>query len=145
MRWSWKVATIAGIPIRIHATFFVFLAGLAWLSAARGGGAGQVAGSVGFILAAFACVVLHEFGHALMGRRFGVITRDITLLPIGGVARLDRMPRRPQEEVAIALAGPAVNVAIAALLLLFMRVSSGVYDLTDPQVYERSFVAQLFV
>jgi len=144
MRWSWKVATIAGIPIRIHATFFVFLAWLAWLSAARGGGAGQVAASVGFILAAFACVVLHEFGHALMGRRFGVITRDITLLPIGGVARLDRMPRRPQEEVAIALAGPAVNVAIAALLLLFMRVS-GVYHLTDPLVYERSFVAQLFV
>src|SRR5436309_13903933 len=123
MRSSWKVATIAGIPIRIHAPFFVFLAWLAWLSAARGGGAGQVAASVGFILAAFACVVLHEFGHAFMGRRFGVITRDITLLPIGGVARLDRMPRRPQEEVAIAPARPAVTVATAPPLPPLMPVS----------------------
>jgi stage IV sporulation protein FB len=143
MRWSWKVATIAGIPIRIHATFFLLLAWLAW--AARGGGPREVLGTVGFILAAFACIVLHEFGHALMGRRFGVVTKDITLLPIGGVARLDRMPRRPPEEVAIALAGPAVNVAIAAVLLLFMHLSPGVYDFGDPLLYQRSFVAPLFL
>ncbi len=144
MRWSWKVATIAGIPIRVHATFFVFLVWFAGMSVARGGGLGEALGSVGFILAAFACIVLHEFGHALTGRRFGVVTKDITLLPIGGVARLDRMPRRPQEEVAVALAGPAVNVLIVGLLLLYMRFAPGSYDLTDPRLYERSFAAQLF-
>jgi len=145
MRWSWKVATIAGIPIRIHATFFLLLVWIAWQSAAGGGGLRQALGGAGFILAAFACIVLHEFGHALMGRRFGVVTKDITLLPIGGLARLDRIPRRPPEEVAIALAGPAVNVAIAAVLLLFMHLSPGVYDFGDPLLYQRSFVAPLFV
>jgi len=144
MRWSWKVATIAGIPVRIHATFFFLPIYVAGETAARGGGLSEVAASVGFILLAFACIVLHEFGHALTGRRFGVVTKDITLLPIGGVARLDRMPRRPREEVAIALAGPAVNVLIAAILLLFMHLSPGVYDIEDPLLYQRSLVAQLF-
>lgn len=144
MRWSWKVATIAGIPVRIHATFFFLPIYIAGETAARGGGVAQIVASVGFILLAFTCIVLHEFGHALMGRRFGVVTKDITLLPIGGVARLDRMPRRPREEVAIALAGPAVNILIAAALLLFMHFSRGVYDLEDPLLYQRSLVAQLF-
>ncbi len=144
MRWSWKVATLSGIPVRIHATFFLFIIWLAWVSAARGGGLEHVVKSVGFILAAFACIVFHEFGHALTGKRYGVVTRDIILLPIGGVARLDRMPRRPRQEVAIALAGPAVSVAIAALLLLVMKLLPGIYDLSDPLLYQRSFVAQLF-
>ena len=144
MRWSWKIAEVAGIPVRVHVTFVLFLVWLFWVSAAHGGGLSQAAQSVGFILTAFACVVLHEFGHALTGRRFGVVTRDIILLPIGGVARLDRIPRHPREEVAIALAGPAVNVVIAALLLLYMRFSAGIYDFSDPSLYERSFVVQLF-
>ncbi len=145
MRWSWKIAEVAGIPIRVHLTFLLLLVWLFWVSAARGGGFSQAAQSVGFVLAAFACVVLHEFGHALTGRRFGVVTRDIILLPIGGVARLDRIPRHPREEVLIALAGPCVNVAIAAVLLLYMRLSPAVYDFGNPSLYERSFAAQLFV
>jgi Zn-dependent protease/predicted transcriptional regulator len=141
MRWSWKIATIAGIPIRIHVTFFLLIA---WVFASEAGhGVGRAAAGVGFILAAFTCVVLHEFGHALTGRRFGVVTRDITLLPIGGVARLDRIPRKPSQEIAIAVAGPLVNVAIVALLLLFMRYSPGRYDLGDPKLLERSFAARL--
>ena len=145
MRWSWKVADVAGIPVRIHVTFLLFLAWLFWAGASHGAGLWRAAQGVLFILAAFGCVVLHEFGHALTGRRYGVVTRDITLLPIGGVARLDRIPRDPRQEVAIALAGPAVNVAIAGALLLYMRFSPGIYDFGDPALLERSFAARLFV
>jgi Zn-dependent protease len=143
MRWSWKVANVAGIPVRIHVTFVLLLVWLFLAGASRG--LAHAAEGVGFILAAFACVVLHEFGHALMGRRFGVVTRDITLLPIGGVARLDRIPRRPSQEVAVAVAGPLVNVVIASALLLTMRLSPGVYDFGDPTLPERSFLVRLFL
>ena len=118
MRWSWQIAKVAGIPIRIHATFFLFLVFI-FVALARGQSPARAAETVGFFLALFACVVLHELGHALTARRFGVRTRDITLLPIGGVARLERIPEKPSQEIAVALAGPAVNVVIAGILLAF--------------------------
>ena len=142
MRWSWKFATVAGIPVRVHVTFFLLLAWFFWTGISRG--MTEAVQSVLFILAAFGCVVLHEFGHALTARRYGVVTRDITLLPIGGVARLDRFPRKPSQEVAIALAGPAVNVVIAGILYLVMRLSPVRYDFGDPTLLQRSFVARLF-
>jgi Zn-dependent protease len=144
MRWSWKIADVAGIPVRIHVTFVLFIAWLFWMGLQGGGGVARAAQGVGFILAAFACVVLHEFGHALTGRRYGVVTRDITLLPIGGVARLDRIPRHPKQEVAIALAGPLVNVVIAGALFLYMKVSPEIYDFSQPALLEHSFIARLF-
>ncbi|HXL14964.1 MAG TPA: site-2 protease family protein [Methylomirabilota bacterium] len=143
MRWSWKIATVAGIEIRVHVTFPLLLIWLFWAGANRG--IAQAAEGVGFILAVFGCIVLHEFGHALTGKRFGVMTRDITLLPIGGVARLDRIPRNPRQEVTIALAGPLVNVVIAGALLLYMRLAPGVYNFSDPGLFERSFTARLFM
>src|SRR2546428_670280 len=143
MRWSWKIATVAGIEIRVHVTFPLLLIWLFWAGANRG--IAQAAEGVAFILAVFGCIVLHEFGHALTGRRFGVVTRDITLLPIGGVARLDRIPRHPKQEVAIALAGPLVNVVIAGALLLFMQLSPGKYVIGDQAMLERSFAARLFL
>src|SRR6267378_4001537 len=143
MRWSWKIATVAGIPVRIHVTFFLLLVWLFLAGANRG--VAQAAEGVAFILAVFGCIVLHEFGHALTGKRYGVVTRDITLLPIGGVARLDRIPRDPKQEVTIALAGPLVNVVIAGALLLYMRLAPGVYDFGDPALFERSFTARLFM
>ena len=74
--------------------------------------------SVVFIVLVFACVVAHEFGHILVARAFGVKTPEVTLLPIGGVASMERIPENPKEELMIAIAGPLVNVVIAALLLL---------------------------
>ena len=106
MRISWKLGRVAGIDLFLHPTFLLIL-----LPGMTGGL------SAFFIVALFGCVVLHELGHALMARRFGIETLDITLYPIGGVARLQRMPRAPGAELLIALAGPAVNFAIVAGLL----------------------------
>jgi Zn-dependent protease len=121
MRLSWKIGRFAGIDVFVHATFLLvfFMFPQAFM-----GGLESVV-NVAMILAVFGCVVLHEFGHALMARRFGIRTRDITLYPIGGVARLERMPRAPGAELLIALAGPAVNFAIAAALAPVVVLGSG--------------------
>jgi Zn-dependent protease len=115
MKWSWRVGRIAGIDINVHATFLLLLAWYALVGYRMGGGAGAAAALV-FILAVFASVVAHEYGHALTARHYGIRTRGITLLPIGGVAQLERMPDRPAHELLIALAGPAVTLAIAIAL-----------------------------
>lgn len=115
MRWSLRVARIFGIDMKIHVTFLLLLA---WIGVAyyqQGGPSAAVTG-LAFILLLFACVVLHELGHALAARRYAITTADITLLPIGGVARITRMPRDPRQELVIAVAGPAVSIAIALAL-----------------------------
>jgi Zn-dependent protease/CBS domain-containing protein len=117
LRGSLTIAVVAGIPIRVHWTFAILLVWFLATGWAQGGTVIAGLTSAAFVLAVFACVVLHELGHALTARRFGVRTRDITLLPIGGVASLERIPEKPSQELAIALAGPAVNVVIAAALL----------------------------
>lgn len=121
MSWSIPVARIAGIQLRIHITFLLLIGWLA-LGYYNTGGPAAAVGGITFILLLFLCVVLHEFGHALAAKAFGINTPDITLLPIGGVARLERMPEEPRQELIIAIAGPAVNVIIA--LCLFVVIGS---------------------
>jgi Zn-dependent protease/CBS domain-containing protein len=113
MKWSWRIGRIAGIDLNLHATFLVLLAWIAYANYQRGPAA--VAEAVVYTLTVFATIVLHELGHAFTARRFGISTRDILLLPIGGVARLERMPTDPRQELLVALAGPAVNVVLAAI------------------------------
>ena len=118
MNNSWHLGRFADIDVRIHWTFLLLPAWIYFSKVAAGSGVVAATVAVLFVLAIFGCVVLHEYGHALTARRFGIGTRDITLLPIGGVASLNRMPRNPLQELAIAVAGPAVNVVIAAALFI---------------------------
>src|ERR1700720_5039044 len=118
MSWSIPIIRIAGIQLRIHITFLLLIAWIALGSAS----------AVVFVLLLFLCVVLHEFGHAFAAKGYGINTPDITLLPIGGVARLERMPEEPEQELVIAAAGPAVT-AIIALSLFIVIASRGISDI----------------
>jgi Zn-dependent protease len=118
MKWQWKLGRFAGIDVYVHATFLLLIGWVGLSHWMANQDWGQVLSGILFILALFLCVVLHEYGHALTARKYGIKTRDITLYPIGGVARLERMPEKPVEELRVALMGPAVNVVIAAFLSL---------------------------
>ena len=144
MKWSWRIARIAGIDLYVHVTFLI-LVGWVALShyLARQSPADAFTG-VAFIFSLFAIVVLHELGHALTARRFGIPTRDITLLPIGGVARLDRMPQDPKQELLVALAGPAVNVVLAAILFVVLELGEGLAAYGQVVRVGGSFLDQLF-
>src|SRR3712207_921581 len=119
MLWSIPVARVAGTVVRLHVTFLLFLV---WIGAGQWRAGGQAAAIEGvlFIVLLFACVLAHEFGHIFAARRYGIRTPDVTLWPIGGVASLERIPDKPREELVVAVAGPAVNVVIAAVLLLIL-------------------------
>ncbi len=116
MKWSLKLARVRGILIQVHWTFLILVTYVAMAYASGGANLAGVAKGVALLLAMFGCVVLHELGHALTAQRFDIHTKDITLLPIGGIARLERAPDEPVEEFFIAVAGPAVNVLIAGVL-----------------------------
>jgi Zn-dependent protease/CBS domain-containing protein len=124
MSWSIPIVRIAGIQLRIHITFLLLIG---WLAL------GSASAAI-FVLLLFVCVVLHEFGHAIAAKSYGINTPDITLLPIGGVARLERMPEEPRQELVIAIAGPMVNVIIAACLYVVIGARGHV----DPETAMRS-------
>jgi Zn-dependent protease len=140
---SWKIGRVADIDIFIHWSFLLLPALIAFESLLSGGSVASLLSRVVFLLAVFACVVLHELGHALMARRFGIATHGITLLPIGGVARLARMPKAPLQELAIAVAGPAVNVVIAASLIAGLILGGGSVAATMGAAWGASFIGGL--
>jgi Zn-dependent protease len=136
MRWSLNLGSIAGTAIRIHITFLLFLLWIGTVYYQRGGAEAAWQGTI-FIVLIFSCVLLHELGHVFAARRYGVKTRDVTLWPFGGIASMERMPDKPYEELIVAVAGPAVNVAIAALLLVWVGSHLDVENLMkieDPSV-----------
>lgn len=116
MRGSIKLFTWYGIPVHLHWSFGLIFVYVFWQGYRVGSNGPEIAWQMGLVAALFGCVLLHEYGHALTARRYGVGTRDIILTPIGGVARLERMPERPMQEFLVAIAGPLVNVLIALLL-----------------------------
>jgi Zn-dependent protease/CBS domain-containing protein len=142
MTWSFNLGTIAGTAVRVHVTFALLLVWI-WLMHYRIGGAPAAWEGVAFILAIFACVVLHEFGHIAAARYFGIKTPDITLLPIGGVARLERMPEEPGQEFVIAVAGPLVNVVIAALIFVALGGSAGIEQMAQVEDPRGGFLVRL--
>ena len=119
MPWSLTLGSVAGTAIRIHVTFLLFLVWI-WAAYYRQGGAAAAWEGVVFVLLLFLCVLLHEFGHVFAARRYGVKTPDITLWLFGGIANLERIPEKPIEELVVAVAGPAVNVVIAAALIAYI-------------------------
>jgi Zn-dependent protease/CBS domain-containing protein len=145
MKWSWRIARIAGIDIFMHTTFLLLLGWVAvsaWLAQRS---LPAMLESILFLLALFGCVVLHEYGHALTARKYGIQTRDITLLPIGGVARLERMPEKPLQELWVALAGPAVNVVVAVVLFAGLLLTGTLEPLNTLSVTGGNFFERLLV
>jgi Zn-dependent protease len=143
MKWSMKLGRFAGIDVHVHASFLLLLA---WFGYVYWQSTGTLAGTltgVSLILLLFLCVVLHEYGHALTARRFGIGTKHITLLPIGGVAMLEGMPEDPRQEILVALAGPAVNVVIALFLFLVITVAQAPGSLLSFEIGESGILPTL--
>ncbi len=145
MKWSIKLGKLLGIDVYLHFTFLLLLAFLGFYYWRATHNVDAALRGVAFIVALFGCVVLHELGHALMARRYGIKTRDITLLPIGGIARLEKMPEKPMEEFWVALAGPAVNVVIAVVLLVGLAATGGFTPVDEISVTGGSFWQRLIV
>ena len=145
MKWSFKLTRIAGIDVYVHATFFILIAWIGLSYWLVGGSLADAIRGVGFILTLFACIVLHELGHALTARRYGIRTRNITLLPIGGIASLERMPDDPKQEITVALAGPAVNLVIALGLWLWLSMSNALQQVEQFSLAEGSFLERLML
>ena len=145
MKWQWKLARIAGIDVYMHATFLLLIGWAAVSYWTEQGTLQAVLSGVFFILLLFGFVVMHEYGHALTARRYGIKTRDITLYPIGGVARLERMPEKPIEELWVALAGPAVNVVVVIVLFAYLAVTRTFEPLTSLSVSTGSLIERLMI
>ena len=122
MKGTIKLGKIAGIGLFIHWTFSLLILFIVYINHKAGQNATQILWSVLFILCLFTTIILHELGHALMAKKYNIKTIDITLLPIGGLARLERLPEKPSEELVVALAGPLVNIALALITSLFITL-----------------------
>ena len=123
MRGAYRIARLAGIDVKVHWTFLILLGWFFFSFYKETNSVETGLYGIGFVLAVFACVLAHEYGHALTARRYGIRTRDITMLPIGGLASLEQMPEKPRQELVVALMGPAVNVVIGAVLAVYLAAT----------------------
>jgi Zn-dependent protease len=141
-RWSWRIGRLFGIDLRIHATFLILLA---WIGIAHflSGNLVTALEGVALVVCTFGVIVVHELSHALVARRFGIPTRDITLLPIGGVSTLERMPDRPTEELLVAIVGPLTNFALALLLFAGLYLNGRSFVPENISVIGGPFLAKL--
>jgi Zn-dependent protease/predicted transcriptional regulator len=137
MKGSLSLGKIFGIRVQIHWTFLLIIAWAVYVGWRQGGNTASVLWTIALVLAIFACVVLHELGHSLTARQYGIVTRKITLLPIGGVASLERMPEEPKQELLVAVMGPAVNVVIAGILYFFIRSQLNIFQ--QPEEAQKFF------
>ena len=145
MHWSWKLAEVSGIRVYVHATFLLLVTWFAVAYWFEVGSAARVASGVALFLLLFGCVLLHELGHALTAQRFGFTTREITLLPIGGIARLERLPDDPMQSLWITLAGPAVNIVIAAALFVALQLTGTWQPVTHISLTDGPFLERLML
>ena len=150
MKWSIKIGRFAGIDVFMHVTFLLLVGWVGLMHWRQGQSLAAAVLGIIFILAVFLCVVLHEFGHALTAKRYGIRTRDIILLPIGGVARLEKLPTNPLHELWVASAGPAVNVVIAVSLFIWLKITATfeplqMLTLTTGPFLERIMAVNLFL
>jgi len=145
VKWSWKLGKFAGIDVYLHATFILLLVWIASMHWMAGHSTAVMLSGLAFILALFGSVLLHEFGHTLTARAFGIGTRDITLLPIGGISRIEKMPDKPGQELAVALAGPAVNVGIAGLLFVYLLQTNSWVPLDKLALTQGSLVERVLL
>ncbi|MCD2259615.1 site-2 protease family protein [Psychroserpens luteolus] len=146
MNANLNLGSIFGIKIKIHWTFFFLIAWIVFDELKRGGNTQSVLFNIAFIIAVFICVVLHELGHALTAKRFGISTKKITLLPIGGMASLDKIPESPKQEFLVVIAGPSVNVVIALILYFIIPVKDYIhFNFTETFEALMSFTLQNFL
>ena len=143
MSWSFRIGKLFGIDVFMHVTFLLLLGFIGLGEWRQSRDISAALAGVGFFVALFACVLFHELGHALTARKFGIKTLDITLLPIGGLARLERMPEKPMQEFWVALAGPAVNVVIAAAIFAYLFATSALVPVEQLSATGGSFLVRL--
>jgi len=146
MKYSLYLGKVSDIKISVHWTFLILILWIVISNARSGSGIVEILWSVGFVLTIFACVILHELGHALAAKRYKINTLDITILPIGGIAQLESMPEKPKEELVVAIAGPIVNLIISAVLFPFVRLTSSINDVnTFQEINAQNFLPALMV
>ena len=146
MRGAYRIARLAGIDVKVHWTFLILLGWFFFSFYKETNSVETGLYGIGFVLAVFACVLAHEYGHSLTARRYGIRTRDITILPIGGLASLEKMPEKPGQELVVALMGPLVNVVIAAVIGVYLAATGQFDDLgglnrLDPRYFAENLFA----
>ncbi|MBK6566127.1 MAG: site-2 protease family protein [Saprospiraceae bacterium] len=145
MNYSLQLGKISGIKIQVHWTFILIIGWIVYVNLQAGANPAQLVWAVMFVLTLFVCVLLHELGHALAAKKYHIVTKDITLLPIGGVARLESIPEKPKQELVVALAGPLVNFVILIILLPFIW-KIGIPDIDNIQFTDQTnFVYKLMI